>query len=408
MEKDNIYYRDMMLRYLHNECTSEELKEMLDYIGKSDSNRLLLEQMYVSFKASLQNNTLPELSGWSSRVRTELLKNINTRKAIPFYKKPLFRVAVVLLLFLSAGGYFYFRNSPKTTNDHVASERKGEVILPGGDKATLTLSDGSVIELNEAANGEVSTQGNVKVIKTDGKIHYNHLEADSREIAYNTVTTPRGGQYIVELSDGSKVWLNAASSLRFPVSFSGASRNVELTGEGYFEIAQSKSADGTKQPFYVTINTTSGKGGSVEVLGTHFNIMAYDDEGEINTTLLEGAVKVNTTRNAILLKPGQQVQVNKATHQAEVLTNIDMESVMAWKNGEFRFDNKDVKSIMKQIGRWYDVNIIYNDNIPEIELSGKIARKNDIGQLLEILEATHKVQFSIKEKNVFVAPYKKQ
>ncbi|MBN8785956.1 MAG: FecR family protein [Terrimonas sp.] len=407
MQKDNTYYKELMTRFLNNECTDEEVVEILDYIGKSDSNRLLLEQMQAFYKASLQEDDLPEAAGWSSRVRMELLKNINTRTAIPVYKRQFFRAAAVVFLLLSAGAFFYF-SSRKTIHNDIASGRKSEIILPGSNKATLTLADGSLIDLNEAGNGDIAFQGDVKVIKTDGKINYNVANTGSNVIAYNTITTPRGGQYAIVLADGSKVWLNATSSLRFPTSFNGSSRKVELTGEGYFEIAQSKLPDGRKQPFFVSINTASGHGGIVEVLGTHFNIMAYDEEGAINTTLLEGAVKLNTGEKTVLLKPGQQAHVTKGVDQVEVLVDVDTDSVIAWKNGEFRFDNTDLKSIMRQIERWYDINIIYDKNIPEIGLSGKIKRKNNIEQLLEILEATHKIQFRIEGKNVFVAPYKKQ
>ncbi|MBX3257883.1 MAG: DUF4974 domain-containing protein [Chitinophagaceae bacterium] len=409
MKKDSTYYRELMLRYLDNRCTREEVEEILDYTGKDGSNRLLLEQLQATYKASLQEGGLPETAGWSNRIRMELLKKVSAGAFVPFYKKRSFHAAAaVILLLLFTGIFFYVSNSRQTTPPPVATERKGSIIVPGGDRATLTLADGAVIDLNEAGNGDVALQGNVKVIKTGGKINYTSGNTGSNAVVYNTITTPRGGQYAVVLADGSKIWLNAASSLRFPTSFNGADRKVELTGEGYFEIAQSKLPGGKKQPFYVTINTASGKGGIVEVLGTHFNIMAYDEEGEINTTLLEGAVKLNMQEKNVQLRPGQQVHVTKAGQQIKVLTDVDIESVTAWKNGEFRFDNTDVKAIMRQIGRWYDISITYDKNVPEIGLSGKIKRENNIEQLLEILEATHKVRFRIDGKHVFVTPYEKQ
>ncbi|MBX2922835.1 MAG: DUF4974 domain-containing protein [Chitinophagaceae bacterium] len=408
MKKDSTYYRELMLRYLDNRCTREEAEEILDYIGKDDSNRLLLEQLQVSYKASLQEDGLPEATGWSDRVRAELLKKAGAGTSVPFYKKRTFHAAAaVILLLLSASIFFYVSSGRQAAPPDTASERKNDTIVPGGDRATLTLADGSVIDLNETGNGDVALQGNVKVIKAGGKINYTASDAGSSAVVYNTITTPRGGQYAVVLADGSKIWLNAASSLRFPTSFNGADRRVELTGEGYFEIARSKSPGGKKQPFYVTINAASGNGGIVEVLGTHFNIMAYDEEGEINTTLLEGAVKLNMQGQNVQLRPGQQAHVTKAGQQVEVLADVDIESVTAWKNGEFRFDNTDVKAIMRQIGRWYDISITYDKNVPEIGLSGKIKRENNIEQLLEILEATHKVRFRIEGKNVFVTPYKK-
>ena len=156
----------------------------------------------------------------------------------------------------------------------------------------------------------------------------------------------------------------------------------------------------------MNVHSATGNGGTIEVLGTHFNIMAYDEEAEINTTLLEGSVKVNMPDKTVFLTPGQQAHVTKSDKKTEVLTGVDIESVIAWKNGEFRFDNMDVKAIMRQIGRWYDVNIVYEAGLPETGLSGKIERKKNIEQLLEILETTHKVQFNIKGKNIIVSPYK--
>lgn len=408
MKKNNAYWQELMRRYFNNECTAEEQEEVLDYIGKPGSNRLVLEQMRALYKASLEQDDLPEAAGWSGRVRAELLKRVNAGTVVPFYKRKFFHAAAVFFALLSVGAFFYFNSGHSTISHDMTSERKAGAILPGGDKAMLTLADGTIIDLNEAGNGDVALQGNTKVIKTGGKINYAVAHTGNDAAVYNTITTPRGGQYAVVLADGSKVWLNAASSLTFPTSFNGIDRKVELTGEGYFEITQQLLPGGKKQPFHVVINSASGNGGIVEVLGTHFNIMAYDEEGEINTTLLEGAVKLNIKEKSVFLQPGRQARVTKAGQQIDVLTDVDTESVIAWKNGEFRFDNTDIKTIMRQIGRWYDVNIIYNSNVPEIALSGSIKRKNNIEQLLEILEATHKVRFSTEGRNVLVAAYEKQ
>jgi len=311
-----------------------------------------------------------------------------------------------MLLLVSTTAYYYFNYKNKPVAPPVTSENKNETITPGGNKATLTLADGAVIDLSETENGNLAFQGNAKVIKLEDQLNYTTANTKNNSITYNTVTTPRGGQYVVVLSDGSKVWLNAASSLKFPTTFKGTDRQVELTGEGYFEIAKSILPGGKKQPFYVNVHSATGNGGTIEVLGTHFNIMAYDEEAEINTTLLEGSVKVNMPDKTVFLTPGQQAHVTKSDKKTEVLTGVDIESVIAWKNGEFRFDNMDVKAIMRQIGRWYDVNIVYEAGLPETGLSGKIERKKNIEQLLEILETTHKVQFNIKGKNIIVSPYK--
>ncbi|MBN8859031.1 MAG: FecR family protein [Sphingobacteriales bacterium] len=407
MEKDKTYYEQLFARYLDDECTPEELEEVLDYIGKDEANRLVLEQMQAAHSQSFSREVSSEESEWSERVRLELLKRTNAGIVVPFYKRKLPGVAAaVMLLLVSTTAYYYFNYKNKPVAPPVTSENKNETITPGGNKATLTLADGAVIDLSETENGNLAFQGNAKVIKLEDQLNYTTANTKNNSITYNTVTTPRGGQYVVVLSDGSKVWLNAASSLKFPTTFKGTDRQVELTGEGYFEIAKSILPGGKKQPFYVNVHSATGNGGTIEVLGTHFNIMAYDEEAEINTTLLEGSVKVNMPDKTVFLTPGQQAHVTKSDKKTEVLTGVDIESVIAWKNGEFRFDNMDVKAIMRQIGRWYDVNIVYEAGLPETGLSGKIERKKNIEQLLEILETTHKVQFNIKGKNIIVSPYK--
>ena len=405
MKKDKAYYRQLMRRYLDNACTPQEIEELLNYVGEDISNRMILEEMQAGHESSLLEKDPPETLQWSDRVREQLLENIHAVPVIPVYKRKLFVAAAVFIVF-AAGSFFYFNAGRKTVIPDAVSERKEKIIVPGGDRATLTLADGTVIDLNGTESGDITLQGDVKVIKAGGALNYTVTGNGSNVPVYNTITTPRGGQYMVVLADGSKVWLNAASSLRFPTSFNGVDRSVELTGEGYFEIAKHTSHDGVKQPFYVAIN--AGRGGVVEVLGTQFNIMAYDEEGEINTTLLEGSVQLNMEKRNVLLQPGQQAHVTKAGQQIEVLPGVDIENIVAWKNGEFRFDNTDVRTIMRQIERWYDITIIYDANIPDTRLSGKIRRKNNIEQLLEILEATHKVQFRIEGKNVIVAPYVKQ
>lgn len=407
MEKDKTYYKQLIARYLDDECTAEELEEVLDYIGKDEANRLMLEQMRAAHEQSFSRELPLEENEWSERVRLELLKRTGAGIVVPFYKRRFARVAAAIILVLvSAAAYYYLNDGSRSVAPAVASENKNENIIPGGNNATLTLADGSVIDLNEAENGDVALQGNAKVIKIEGQLSYATSGGQDNGVAYNTVTTPRGGQYVIVLADGSKVWLNAASSLKFPTTFKNAARQVELTGEGYFEIAKSVLPGGKKQPFHVNIKSATGNGGIIEVLGTHFNIMAYDEEAAINTTLLEGSVKVNMPDKTVFLTPGQQAHITKSDKRTEVLTGVDIETVVAWKNGAFWFDNLDVKAIMRQIARWYDVNIVYEAGLPETGLSGKIERKKNIGQLLEILETTHKVQFNIKGKNIIVSPYK--
>jgi transmembrane sensor len=273
-------------------------------------------------------------------------------------------------------------------------ENKKQDVSPGGNKAILTLSDGSTIVLDGAANGTLTQQGNSKIIKmTNGQLVYNSSSVKPAEVLYNTITTPKGGQYQLILADGSKVWLNAASSLRYPVTFTGKERKVELTGEAYFEVAKNAA-----MPFKINVEGRS----EVEVLGTHFNINSYVDEGTINTTLLEGSVKVTgfSNHNSKLIVPGEQAQL----HQNGLISlnrNLNIEEVMAWKNGNFFFNKSDLQTVLRQLSRWYDVEIVYEGNVPKREFEGEMERGLNLSQVLKILEKND-VHFKIEKNKLIV------
>jgi ferric-dicitrate binding protein FerR (iron transport regulator) len=270
-------------------------------------------------------------------------------------------------------------------------------IAPGSNKAILQLADSSSIVLNDTNTGMLAQQGNTKVLKLDnGQLTYNALPGHSSATLYNTVSTPRGGQYQVVLPDGSKVWLNAASSLRFPTAFAGKERNVTLSGEAYFEIAHNKS-----MPFKVRVDELE-----VEVLGTHFNVMSYKNEAMTSTTLLEGAVRVSSlfaTSDAgqgVVIRPGQQAGIRQ---HSSVFTvhEADIESVVAWKNGLFQFNGADMQTIMRQIERWFDVNVHYEGPIPEGHFSGTVGKNNSLLTVLRIFEESG-LKFKIEGKELTV------
>jgi ferric-dicitrate binding protein FerR (iron transport regulator) len=274
---------------------------------------------------------------------------------------------------------------------HPGSKLPFNDIAPGGNKAILTLADGKNIVLDTASNGTLAQQGGIKVIKTGAQLNYSS-GINPAEVLYNTVTTPKGGQYQLTLSDGSRVWLNAASSLHFPTAFSGKERKVELTGEGYFEVAKNK-----EKPFIVTANNTS-----IEVLGTHFNVNAYSDENSIKTTLLEGSVKVSKGNAGTLIVPGEQARVNNFSGDITVKKDVDLDETVAWKNGKFVFQSEDIKSIMRQLERWYDVNVVYSKNVTDEEFIGSISRQVNISEILEMLEKAGSVYFEIKGRTIIV------
>lgn len=240
-------------------------------------------------------------------------------------------------------------------------------VAPGSKKAVLKLADGSVITLDSASKREIH-QGNTTVQQIHGQLNY----AGTDDIGMNILTTPRGGQFQVVLPDGTRVWLNAASSLTYPTAFKGDVRLVEVSGEAYFEVAKDD-----RKPFRLKINKQDNY---IDVLGTHFNINAYTDENAVRSTLLEGRIKFNTT----LLSPGQQGVLQAGT--VRVLNSVDTSAVMAWRNGLFNFEGQHLKEVMRQLARWYDIDVVYEQDVPDVVFGGKILRNISLTQLLKILE----------------------
>lgn len=308
-------------------------------------------------------------------------------------------VAASILAMLTVGLYFYTNRTIDT--QLVLSEsqniKEKPIIKPGGDKAVLTLSDGSKIILEDAKKGLLANQAGVSIQKTaDGELLYSFAknlnsvsEALPEEVIYNKIETPYGGKYQINLPDGSKVWLNSASTLRFPALFSGNTREVELNGEAYFDVAKNPN-----KPFKVIT-----KDQIVEVLGTQFNINSYSDEETFKTTLIEGSVKIIYKDRVVLLSPGQQFQPNMKSSK---VIEADTEEVTAWKNGYFLFKDEDIRSIMRKISRWYNVEVNYSGNIPDVGFGGNISRSKDINEVLNVLQLTNAVHFKVEERRITV------
>ncbi len=287
---------------------------------------------------------------------------------------------------------------------HKKEDRKSLAIHPtdlppGGNKAVLTLADGSKIVLDDTKRGKIAKQQNVVIDKTQsGQLVYTVDDAIKNAgkpvaanlIAFNTIATPRGGQYEVVLPDGTKVWLNAASSLKYPTTFTGSERRVELTGEAYFEVAKNAA-----RPFFVTAS-----GQTVEVLGTHFNINSYFDEKAIKTTLLEGSIKVSDGKNKAVIKPGQQ-SIIQFINNSIIIRDADTEEAIAWKNGKFLFNYTDLQTIMRQLSRWYDVDVEYQGTIAPKHYSGHISRNVPVSQIFQVLK-TSGINFTISGRKIIV------
>jgi len=306
----------------------------------------------------------------------------------------IYRIAAASLIICALGIAAYIALSPKKLNTiaKLPPVKMKNVGKPGDNKAILTLADGSVIILDDEMNGQVAKQGGAQIAKlTNGQLVYTPLVNKSDKVVFNTLATPRGGQFKLSLPDGSEVWLNAVSSIRYPTAFIGNERKVEITGEAYFEIAHDAA-----KPFKVIVNGTE-----VKVLGTHFNINAYNDEATVKTTLLEGIVSLSNAASAVVtLKPGQQAQIGNS-RDIKVINNVDIDQEVAWKNGYFSFYKADLQTVMRQIGRWYDLEILYEGKIPERQFGGKIDRNSNAAEVLKILEES-KVHFRIEDGKIVV------
>src|SRR6185312_10938857 len=341
--------------YLNQNCSENEEAELMSLLADPENKiqfQKLIDEVIEKTGAEAQ---MPD------HVAASIFKNIinsnveirSTVKNKNVFDMRWFKVAAAacIILFFSSFAYWLFHDP--ANNKRIASTiiptTKYEPIKPGGSHAVLTMADGSKIVLDSAQNGNI-VSGNGQIKKQGALLVYDGSKPlkEGSVVSYNTLSTPRGGQYQLVLPDGSKVWLNASSSIHFPTAFVGNQRNVELTGEAYFEIAKNK-----EKPFHVNVN-----GMQVEVLGTHFNVNAYGDEGAIKTSLLEGSVKIKKGNMSGLLKPGQQGVLKKNSNDLEI-KSADMDEVIAWKNGLFQFDGADIKTIMREIGRWYDVEIEY-------------------------------------------------
>ncbi|ACU60361.1 FecR family protein [Chitinophaga pinensis] len=346
------------------------------------------EKWYNNFDNSLEINSDESQTAMEQRLYSLIAQkgNIRTKQTI---KWPRLAAAASILLCLSIGSYYYIRQGEVKQAAKVINQD----VSPGSNKATLTLSNGQQISLNDAGNGPLAVQGNTNITKTsDGNLAYEPADKHtpvSASIIYNTVTTPLGGQYHLSLADGSEVWLNAGSSIKYPTSFNGTERKVEITGEVYFEIAHNAA-----KPFRVLTSQQV-----VEVLGTHFNVNAYLDETDIKTTLLEGSVKVTGSNNTKIIQPGEQAVLNS---NGLNVTKADLEEAVAWKNGEFRFNDEKIGSIMRKLSRWYDIEVTFKGPVPEEGFNGKISRYKNISQALKMLEKTKAVHFQIEGKKVVV------
>lgn len=402
MDNYEEYYKigQLVVRHLKGELSDDERRILSDWRGKSDANERIFVRM-INEQQLLRD--LPDFRSEESRERA--WKNIAAAVA----EKPgVFAfgyrryIGYAAALVLSVGlGYFILRPEAGETPT-VAGQTE---LLPGGDRALLILDDGEEIDLDKATVGEIARQGFAVISKSsEGDITYD-IKTDpannAGQVKFNTIATPNGGQYRLRLPDGTRVWLNAASSLRFPTRFDARERRVELKGEAFFEVVH---LDSKKLPFRVISEKQE-----IEVLGTEFNVNSYSDEKSITTTLLRGKVKVNRTTstesrsevNSVTLMPGQKASLVLQTDQIEV-AQADLAESLAWKNGKFQFNDTELETIMRQIARWYDIDVEYSGDVKKIRFRGAISRDEPASMVFRILE-TSGIQIKTQGRKVTVS-----
>lgn len=363
----------LIRKYLSGNCTPEE--------------KIIVESWYTKELSSLEDKSpVPAYDEVEQEIWNKLPHQNKSLMAKMWVR---ITIAASLFIFVAAGFYFI----EKQERSFQKSQFTQYNIIAGSTKAILILSDGKRVELTNAKNGILANQGSAEIRKVPGgEISYTNTKPTSNGTSlYNTMTTPVGGQYRLVLADGTQVWLNAASSIRYPTAFEGNTRNVEVTGEAYFEVAHDSA-----RPFRVTTGNQT-----VEVLGTHFNISGYPDEPVTKTTLLTGSIRIAQSGKTVILKPGQQSQVN-GQKGITVTDHANIEEAVAWKNGYFRFNNENIRSVMRKLSRWYDVDIEYRGLVSDEGFYGTISKYKTIIEVLEMIQQTKGVHFKIEGRRIIV------
>lgn len=391
MSSSTDHNEKLLQKYLDGQCTVAEAEELYAWLKSSGLHRSVLAVMQREFEKTMEeHHEIP--AELSDRIETRLLQDISREKVVKFRQRSRARwVAAAATLLLLVTGIYYYTNSVsprKTLAANTSAMADTSDVAPGTNKAILILANGDTVTLDSTGN-QVISQGQTLVRQKNGQLEY-AVQGNGDGVVYNTLTVPRGGQFNIVLPDGSRVWMNAASSMRYPTAFNGNSRVVELQGQAYFEVAHD-----AHKPFSVKVNDLE-----VQVLGTRFDVMAYADEKSINTTLLEGLVNVKNGAMEQQLRPGQQAIVNPATGNM-VVRAVDVDQVIAWKTGFFEFDNASLDDILRQLARWYDIDISYNQTGSERLYGGRISRHLPLSDILHMLEANGPI-FSLSGRKLTV------
>lgn len=376
----------LLEKYRNNEISEEECLRLFQEAADDEHATAVKDDILQM----LYNPEVPD-AGWNEETETVLLESIFRHKRSTGRRTMYRSLAAAAIVGMIASAVYFLQSGEQKTAGPLVQQRP---MTPGSTRAMLTLADGTTIPLDSTGNGTLAKQGSTQILHTNGQISYK-TEGSTTQVMYNKVQTPAGGQYQLTLADGSRVWLNAASSIRFPTAFTEQNRQVEISGEAYFEISKQAA-----HSFIVKVNDID-----VKVLGTSFNIMAYSNEEAVRTTLVEGAVQLTYESNSSLLKPGLQASLSAKDKQF-VISPADMEQTLAWKEGKFRFRNTNIKAIMRQLSRWYDIEVAYQGDVSDIDLTGVISRREDADKLFKALETTQRVRFELNGNKVTVMPSK--
>ncbi|THU31151.1 DUF4974 domain-containing protein [Niastella caeni] len=395
----------LIVRDMQDKLTVDQRQELDTWLQEDGDNFLLYEDLMDEEKLGYDLNELQTYDHNQAyeKLAQKLFSPEVTRTRVYFRIWP-YMVAAVLLVV--AGGITYFALNTNTAEkpkprSAIVAQKKSPGAQPDTKKAVLILADGSNVVLNEMNDGNIAQQGNVAILKNqNGELVYKLSGAAETTSGLNTLRTPRGGEYQVVLEDGSKVWLNSASTLQFPVHFTTNDRRVVLTGEAYFEVATATMPNtGVKKSFTVNVDNME-----VQAIGTSFNISAYKEDNRSQTTVVEGLVKVNRNNQSKLLTPGKKLVASDSTVTVE---EADVKQEIAWKNGEFVFRNTSLKMVMNELARWYDMDVVYEPGVPSLHFSGEVQRESDITKVLQMLEYTGGVTFTISKRIITIHPGKK-
>lgn len=378
------YYRFLLHRYYNGTATAAEEEELFAAL-RTDGE----EEEWTALISELHAAAIPD-PAYNPALYEDAIDQILHATPVRKIKSNrwYYAAAAAVLLLIATAGYLMQQHRATTPTPALAAITTD--VKPGKNGAVLTLGDGSQVVLDSLNNGIISTQQGTTVSLHNGQLKYD--ASGAAMVSYNTMTTPRGRKFQLQLPDGTKVWMNAASAITYPTAFTGSNRSITLSGEAYFEVASNATL-----PFIVHINNET----AVEVLGTHFNISSYQDEANISTTLLEGAVQVKVKQQARLLQPGQQLEINKTSGVATLNKQVDTLSVIAWKNGTLSFQDKKLTAVLNMIARWYDLDVVYETTPPDITFVGEIGSDVTLNFVLAFLRESG-IHFRLEGRKLIV------